>query len=324
MSFSGAVKEEILNLKPEADCCALASICACINSIGSLEISKKGVSFSLKTDNMKLLEYVKDLINSIYSSKIENLVAEEIVVGKNTLYEFVVPTELGNRILQDAGVLQLDDTNNWTLVKGVDHHIIIEDCCKKAYIKMAFASVGNISIPRTDEDDEMGVNARGKGYHFELEFTNVEQAKVLSNLLGEFGFITRKVDRGEKFVVYMKECESIADFIAFVGASKSYLEMQNEIVKRDMRNSINRQSNCISANIDKTVQASMEQIQAIEIIENTIGISGLPVSLQEVAILRINNKESSLSELVELSGNTLTKSGLNYKLKKIVEIAKNL
>ena len=82
MSFSSTVKEEILNLKPESDCCALASICACINSIGSLEINKKGVSFSLKTDNMKLLEYVRDLINLIYSSKIENLNTEEIIIGR--------------------------------------------------------------------------------------------------------------------------------------------------------------------------------------------------------------------------------------------------
>ena len=122
----------------------------------------------------------------------------------------------------------------------------------------------------------------------------------------------------------MKEAEAIADFVAFVGANKSFLEMQNEIIKREMRNSINRQSNCISANIDKTVQASLMQVRAIEKIEETIGIDGLPDSLKEVANLRIKNKESSLSDLVALSGNVLTKSGLNYKLKKLIEIADNL
>lgn len=323
MSFSSDVKEEILNVLPESDCCMIASICACINSIGSLELSSRGISFSLKSENLKLLYYVKDLINKIYSSKIEKLDTEISTVGKTTLHEFVAPIELGSQILQDAGIIVLDETNNWSLNKGVDHHIIIEDCCKKAYIKMAFASVGNISIPQSVED-EIGGKAKGRGYHFELEFTNAEQAKVLSNLLGEFGFITRKVERGEKFVVYMKESESIADFIAFVGANKSFLEMQNEIIKREMRNSINRQSNCISANIDKTVQASMEQVKAIETIEETVGIGSLPIALQEVARLRLENKESSLSDLVALSGNTLTKSGLNYKLKKLVEIANSL
>ncbi len=323
MSFSSGVKEEILNVKPESDCCTLASLCACINSIGSLELSNKGVSFSIKTDNTDLLNYIKDIINKIYSSKIEELDAEMSIIGKTTLYEFVAPVELGNRILQDCGIISLDETNNWSLNKSVDHHIIMEDCCKKSYIKLAFASVGNISIPQS-QDDEIGLKSKGRGYHFELEFTNSEQAKVLSNLLGEFGFITRKVERGEKFVVYMKEAESIADFVAFVGANKSFLEMQNEIIKREMRNSINRQSNCISANIDKTVQASLMQVRAIEKIEETIGIGGLPSSLQEVAMLRLENKESSLSDLVLLSGNSLTKSGLNYKLKKIIEIAENL
>ena len=278
MSFSSEIKEEILNEKPESDCCMLASLCACINSIGSLELSNKGVSFSVKSDNVALLSYIKDIINKIYSSKIDKLDAEVSVIGKTTMYEFVAPVELGNRILQDCGIISLDETNNWSLNKGVDHHIIIEDCCKKSYIKMAFASVGNISIPQSQED-EIGQKAKGRGYHFELEFTSGEQAKVLSNLLGEFGFITRKVERGEKFVVYMKEAEAIADFVAFVGANKSFLEMQNEIIKREMRNSINRQSNCISANIDKTVQASLMQVRAIEKIEETIGIDGLPDSL---------------------------------------------
>ena len=323
MSFSSEIKEEILNIKPESDCCTLASLCACINSIGSLELSNKGVSFSIKSDNLRLLNYIKDLINKIYSTKIEELNAEVSIVGKNTLYEFVVPVELGNRVLQDCGIIYLDETNNWSLSNGVDHHVIIEDCCKKAYIKMAFTGVGNISIPQS-QDDEIVVKSKGRGYHFELEFTNGEQAKVLSNLLGEFGFITRKVERGEKYVVYMKEAESIADFVAFVGANKSFLEMQNEIIKREMRNSINRQSNCISANIDKTVQASLMQVKAIEKIEETIGIDGLPESLREVARLRLANKESSLYDLVILSGNSLTKSGLNYKLKKIMEIAEDL
>lgn len=324
MSFSSDVKEEILNVKPESDCCILASICACINTIGSLELSNKGVTFSIKTDNLNLLNFIKDAINTIYSSKIEKLDIESSSIGKLTMHEFVVPIEVGNRILQDCGIISLNATNNWSLNKSVDHHIIMEDCCKKAYIKMAFTSVGNISIPQSLDDVDLVQKGRGRGYHFELEFTNGEQAKVLSNLLGEFGFITRKVERGDKYVVYMKEAESIADFVAFVGASKSCLEMQNEIIKRDMRNSINRQSNCISANIDKTVQASLIQVRAIETIENTIGIDGLPESLREVARLRLENKEASLSDIVKLSENTLTKSGLNYKLKKIIEIANNL
>ena len=100
----------------------------------------------------------------------------------------------------------------------------------------------------------------------------------------------------------MKESEAIADFVGCVGATKCYLKLQEEIIKREMRNSINRQSNCISANIDKTINASLSQVRAIEIIEETIGIQSLPQNLQKVAILRKENPDASLTELVKLYG----------------------
>ena len=122
---------------------------------------------------------------------------------------------------------------------------------------------------------------------------------------------------------YIKEAETIAEFIGFIGATKNYLQLQNEIVSRDMRNAINRQANCMSANIGKTVGASLLQLQAIEKIEETIGIENLPGDLSFYANLRKDNPDSSLADLVSVVGD-ITKSGLNYKLKKLVEIANNL
>lgn len=320
MSFTTDVKNEILDGLCESDCCVLSSICACINTIGSLEINHSGKTFSVKTDNESLLTKLQMLIEKLYGKIGQELTIESKVQGKIVLNELVVPVKIGSRVLVDCGILKLDDGNNWTLVKGIDHHLIIEDCCKKAYIKMAFLCIGNISVPRADASQD---NKRS-GYHFELEFTNNEQAKAVSNLLGEFGFMTRKVERGDKFVVYMKDSESIGDFLAFIGATKCYLEFQDEVVKREVRNSINRQSNCISANIGKTVNASLVQMKAIAVIEQTIGIDSLPEDLREIVNLRKNNPDSSLSKLIELFDNKLTKSGLNYKLKRLVEIAEKL
>lgn len=322
MSYSSEVKQEMCEKAVENDCCKLASLCASINTIGSLVINRAGITFSIRTDSKLVLDNIRSIIKSLYSKTIEDVLADEEVVGKCTLRELVVPIEIGSRILSDCGIIALDDGNNWTLNKGIDHHIIMEDCCKKAYIAMAFLCVGNISVPLSSgvDDDK---NQRS-GYHFELEFTNIDQAKAVSNLLGEFGFITRRVDRNGKSVVYMKESEAIADFVGFVGATKCYLKLQEEIIKREMRNSINRQSNCISANIDKTINASLSQVRAIEIIEETIGIQSLPQNLQKIAMLRKENPDASLTELVKLYGEGATKSGLNYKLKRIEEISKNL
>lgn len=322
MSYTSEVKKEMSEIKIESDCCKMASLCATINTLGSLVINREGFTFSIKTDNQIVLDNVRDIIKSLYSETITDVPVDEEVVGKCTLREIVVPKEIGNRILSDCGIVTLDESNNWKLNTSIDHHIILEDCCKKTYIMTVFMCVGTISVPLTN-DQETEKNSKS-GYHFELEFTNTEQAKAVGNLLGEFGFITRRVERSGKSVVYMKESESIADFVGFVGATKSYLRLQEEIVKREMRNSINRQSNCISANIDKTVNASIVQMRAINTIEDTIGIDSLPEHLQKIALLRKEHPDASLIELVDLYGENATKSGINYKLKRLVEIAQKL
>lgn len=322
MSYTSDVKKEMNEIQIENDCCKMASLCASINTLGSLVINREGFTFSIKTDNQMVLDNVRNIIKSLYSETIVDVPVDEEIVGKCTLRELVVPKEIGNRILKDCGIVMLDESNNWSLNTSIDHHIIMEDCCKKTYIKTAFMCVGTISVPVANEGD-FESNTKS-GYHFELEFTNAEQAKAVANLMGEFGFITRRVDRNGKSVVYMKESESIADFVGFVGATKSYLRLQEEIIKREMRNSINRQSNCISANIEKTVNASIVQITAINTIEDTIGITSLPEHLQKIAILRKSHPDASLIELVNLYGEGATKSGINYKLKRLVEIAQKL
>lgn len=320
MSFSSEIKEEILNTELEGDCCEFAFLTATINSIGSLELKREGVTFSLRSENIEILTKVQQIVNKLYSDKVEELNVTKQLVGKVTLYEVVFPTEVGGRILKDCMILTLGEGNSWEINKGIDHHIIIEDCCKKSYLKAMFLSAGTVSVPVLDE----ATGLFNGGYHFEMEFVDAVQAKAVSHLLGEFGFITKKVERNNRHVVYMKESESIADFVAFVGAVRSYLKLQNEMITRDMRNSINRQANCSLANISKTVGASLLQLKAIEVIEETIGLESLPGDLIKYAKLRKQYPDSSLSDLIVLSEEKITKSGINYKLKKIVEIAKNL
>ena len=319
MSFSSEVKEEILNINQPDNCCKLSGLCAVINSIGQLSISKNGYTFSIVADSIELIEKTKELINALYSSKISSIEIYTKSIGKTKIYETTMPSSVGADILKDAGILTLDSNNNFIINHGVDHHLILEDCCKKAYLQFIFLATGTVSIPENND-----INSKSRGYHLEIELNNNEQAKIVASLLGEFGFIIRKVERNDKYVLYLKESDSIADLIAFLGAKNSYLKLQNEIVERDLKNNINRQSNCMSANIDKTLNASIKQLQAIDTIENTIGLNSLSADLQEIVLLRKNNPESSLIELMEIYKKPITKSGLSYKLNRLVEIAKNL
>ena len=162
------------------------------------------------------------------------------------------------------------------------------------------------------------------GYHLEFSSKNYGFLSMLSEYLAEFEINAKLLKRKKTYVLYIKDAEQVSDTLALVGANSSVIELQNEIVKRELRNKINRQTNCESGNITKMVNASIKQLEAIDKIESTIGLSALPPDLEEVAILRIANPEESLTDLLKLSTLNLTKSGLNHRLRKLISIADNL
>ena len=125
-------------------------------------------------------------------------------------------------------------------------------------------------------------------------------------------------------ILYIKEAEVVSDLLACVGAFKSVLKLQSEMTLRQVRNNINRQNNCISANISKTVNASVRQMAAIKKIQDTIGIKSLPQNLQELCLVRLANPEATLEELRALSEQKLTKSGINHRFAKILEMAEKI
>ena len=317
MSFTNDVKTELLSVFPDDDLCERAMLAGFILSSGSIIMNRSGVSFSISSERTDILDYIKKLINNSYSHKINELKLYTTKVGKNEKFEFEIPVELGNEILTDLGIIYFDEKNSRSINSVVDHHLIIEDDAKIAYLKSAFLAVGQASFGMT-------MDKRGSGYHFEMQFSSQNQAKTITQLMGEFGIISKKIEKGNYFLVYLKEGDAISDFFALIGASKAVIKIQQEMVSREMRNQINRESNCISANIDKTINASMKQLRAIEIIDSTIGIENLPKNLIYVATLRRDNKEASLNDLVQISSEKLTKAGMNYKLKKIIEIADNI
>ena len=122
----------------------------------------------------------------------------------------------------------------------------------------------------------------------------------------------------------MKDANEVSNVLALIGAFNAVLMLQNEMAIREVRNKINRQTNCISANINKTVNASIKQNNAISLIVSKIGLEELPQDLQDVALLRMANPEESLDELIKLASYKITKSALNYRLNKLIKIADKL
>ena len=124
--------------------------------------------------------------------------------------------------------------------------------------------------------------------------------------------------------MYIKESEVVSDLLATVGAFRGLLKLQNEIAIREVRNNVNRQNNCLNANISKTVNASLKQMQAINKIKNTIGFEKLPINLRQLCLLRIANPEESLENLTKLMPNNITKIVINHQFRRIIKISESI
>jgi DNA-binding protein WhiA len=138
------------------------------------------------------------------------------------------------------------------------------------------------------------------------------------------GFNCKIVARKNNYVVYLKESEQISDLLSIIGGHNALLSLQNTKIVKEMRNNVNRIVNCETANLTKTVNASVRQVENIKLIEETIGIKSLPENLQEIARLRIACEDMTLKELGEMLNPPIGKSGVNHRLRKIEEIANNL
>ena len=163
-----------------------------------------------------------------------------------------------------------------------------------------------------------------KNYHMEFVTNNREFSESLKDEINKLGFNFKVVQRKNNYIVYLKESEQISDLLSIIGAHNALLSLQNAKIVKEMRNNVNRIVNCETANLSKTVNTAVRQIENIKFIESKIGIDKLPKNLQEIARVRIIYEDMSLKELGDMLSDPIGKSGVNYRLRKIEEIANNL
>ena len=162
------------------------------------------------------------------------------------------------------------------------------------------------------------------GYHMEFASKNELFLQGLQEVLTKFEIFARIVKRKNLYILYVKDANEVSNILALIGAYNAVFSLQNEIAVRELRNKVNRQTNCVNANINKTVEASIKQNDAISTIVSKLGLEELPQNLQDVALLRMANPEESLDELVKLATFPITKSALNYRLTKLIKLAEKL
>ncbi len=182
---------------------------------------------------------------------------------------------------------------------------------ERSLLREAFLQSGTMSDPE-------------KSYHFEIVCDTKEEAERIAEQMRSFSLGARVSARKAYFFAYLKEGDEIADMLRILGASRSLMEFENVRILKEMRGSVNRRVNCETANINKTVDASLRQIEDIRLIEEKKGLSELPKSLREIAELRLQYPDANLTELGSCFTPPIGKSGVNHRLRKLREIAEAL
>lgn len=181
----------------------------------------------------------------------------------------------------------------------------------KALLRGAFLGAGAINNPERTNQLSIGINTE-------------KNAEIIMQKLEENEIKFKIIKKNGKYHIYTKDGEEISKALAFIGANKAVLEFENKRIEREMRNKINRIVNCEGANLNKTMNASIEQIEAINKLKKNNKFEQLDNNLKEIAQIRLENPNANLVQISQMMKEPIGKSGVNYRLKKIVELAKNL
>ena len=311
MSFSAETKNELSRIKSDNHCCNVTELAALIRLAGSIQIVGFGkLNLKITTELNSIARKIFKLLKENFGINTTISVNKNQMLKRNNSYVLMVTSEMGaENLIKELGILAPGE-GFYTLNK-VPTYLIQHDECTRAFIRGAFLGGGSISDP-------------GKTYHMEFVTNNEDFAESLKDLINSLGFNCKIVARKNNYVVYLKESEQISDLLSIIGAHQALLSLQNTKIVKAMRNSVNRIVNCETANLSKTVNAAVRQVENIKFIQQTIGISSLPENLQEIAELRVEYEDLSLKELGEMLNPPIGKSGVNHRLRKLEEIANKL
>lgn len=303
MSFTVKVKEELLGLGTKSK----SELAAIMKMSASLGIASQGLTLSITTENAKIARHIYELLLSFYQVKSDIRHHQKTNLRKNRVYTVFLDEKVED-ILSD---LHLADAF-FGIQEGIDPLILSDDEASRAYLRGAFLSNGSMRDPES-----------GK-YQLEIVSVYLDHAQGLASLMQRFLLDAKTIERKKGAVTYLQRAEDIMDFLIVVGAMEAMAEFEAVKILRETRNDLNRANNAETANIARTVTASMKTINNIVKIMETSGLESLPIDLQEVAHLRVNHPDYSIQQLADSLSKPLSKSGVNHRLRKINKIADDL
>ena len=297
MSFSAGVKSEICKDGRLKKCCAAAELYGVLLYCNRFDEA-----------GIRILTESKP-----FAARLENLLPEVFGLHFDVIYR--EPDKRGKldlRITDRDKIITVMEHYGYTSGNVLAHHINLgvleEDCCRASFIRGAFLAGGSVTDP-------------SKRYHIELVTDYYGVGREMYALFLDLGFSPKSTARGGKYITYFKQSEAIEDLLTLLGAPVAAMEVMSAKVEKDMRNIVNRKVNCDTANLQKMVNASMNQTDAIIKLEESGLLPTLSDKLRETAALRRDHPEASLAELAYMFSPPVTKSCLSHRLKKLIELA---
>ncbi|MBJ6746451.1 DNA-binding protein WhiA [Streptococcus sp. 121] len=303
MSFTSKIKEEILAL-PERHPAELAAL---IKLSGSLGLSREGLTLSVTTENAKVARFIYEFLLEWFDIKSDIRHRQKTNLRKNRVYT----------VFMDHGVKDLLDILGLSPAffeqeTGLPVSIMDHDDAARAYLRGAFLASGSMRDPDSGQ------------YQLEIASVYVDHAQDLRQLMQDFLLDAKVLERKRGAITYIQRAEDLMDFLIIIGALEAMEQLGEIKLMRETRNDLNRATNAETANIARTVKASMKTINNISKIMDHVGLESLSPELQEVARFRIAHPDYSLQELADSLPTPLTKSGLNHRLRRLNKIAEEI
>ena len=299
MSFCTDVKNEICSVKFERQCCKLAFLNAAFAFFNTVSYNKIKMTTESKTVASFLNELIKDVVKEPVGEFLQN--------SNHKGYTFdITDSKKIARLSEEIGLMN----KRINQVSGImDDNLSVNPCCQRAAVMGAFLVSGSVTNPN-------------RGYHFEISNHRKDNLHKINEILMGMDFYPKIITRGSDYVLYIKEKEAIADMLNFLNCKETFFEYHDAMIIKDKKNQLNRKINCENANMDKTVNAAVDQIIAIKQIIADKKYDSLSDSLKEVADLRLKNPDASLTELAKMCKEPLSRSGINHRLKKLIQLSR--
>lgn len=290
MSFSGEVKEEISKLNNLANKEAVKYELLGYIITNNISAEKNKIKFCTESE-YSINRYSKLLNNLQYSNhKIE-------IIGKKFCISVNKPD-----------ISEITYMNNTVRLEGIINKVSNQEILEKAFVRGSFLGGGSVNNPKNN-------------YHLEIIFSSEENASIILEILSKYEINFKKIEKKNGQAIYTKDGEQISKFLALIGASTAVLKFEEIRVYREIRNNVNRKVNCETANLNKIIDASIKQVNAIKKLKKEKKFENLPENLKELANLRVQNPEASYQELGGMLKEPIGKSGVSHRLEKIIKIA---